>query len=62
MNLNPSPQVRAIIYIIVVIGTAIIVPLHEAKIFPDVVLSVWASVSGAASALAGFNVTLKDKK
>ena len=59
MDLNPSPKVRAIIYILVVLGTAVVVPLNQAGIISDVVLSVWTSVSGAASLLAALNVKEK---
>ena len=52
-----SPRVRQTIYIIVTMGTAVVVPLWVAGILNDVVMAVWSSVSGAASLLAGFNVT-----
>ena len=57
MNLNPPPKVRAAIYIVIVLGTALIVPLNQANIVSDVVMAVWSSVSGAASLLAAVNVT-----
>jgi len=57
MQLNPSPKVRAAIYIAVVIGTSVIVPLHQAGVVSDVIFSVWTSVAGAASLLAAINVT-----
>lgn len=56
MQLNPPDKVRKAIYVLVVLGTAVVVPLHQAGIVPDVVVSVWTSVSGAASLLAAFNV------
>lgn len=59
MELNPSPKVRAWIYIIVVMITAIIVPLNLAGIVNNVVMSVWTSVSGAAVLLARLNVAGK---
>lgn len=59
MQLNPSPKVRAWIYITVVIGTAVIVPLYAAQVVNDVIMAVWTSVSGAASLLAGLNVSGK---
>lgn len=50
-------NIRKAIYIIVVLGTAVIVPLNAAGIVSAVVLAVWTSVSGAASGLAALNVT-----
>jgi hypothetical protein len=50
-------KVRAAIYVIVLLGTAVIVPLHTAGILSDVVFAVWTSVAGAASGLALLNVT-----
>lgn len=57
MTLNFPHRVRAAIYIIVVLGTATVVPLHSFDILSDVVLAVWSSISGAASFLAALNVT-----
>lgn len=57
MQLNPPAKVRAVIYILVVMGTAVLVPLNVAHIVSDVVMSVWTSVSAAASLLAALNVT-----
>jgi hypothetical protein len=59
MNLVFPPKVRATIYILAVMGTAVIVPLNAAGIISDVILSVWTSVTGAASALAALNVSSK---
>lgn len=56
MNINLPSKVRAAIYIVVVIGTAALVPLHAFSVVSDVVLAVWTSVSGAASGLAALNV------
>lgn len=56
MNINLPSRVRATIYILVVMGTAVLVPLNVAGVVGDVVMSVWTSVAGAASALAAFNV------
>lgn len=53
------PKVRAAIYVMVVLGTAVIVPLNVANVVSDLVMSVWTSVCGAASALAAFNITKK---
>ncbi|WP_100504119.1 hypothetical protein [Mycobacteroides abscessus] len=57
MNVNFPYQVRAAIYIIVVIGTAVLVPLNLNGLVSDVVMSVWTSVAGAASMLAALNVS-----
>lgn len=59
MELTFPPKVRAAIYVIVVLGTSIIVPLNVANIVSDVVFQVWTSVSGAASLLAALNVSRK---
>lgn len=59
MNITFPPKVRATIYVLVVLGSAVLVPLHVAHIIPDVVMSVWESVSGAASLLAALNVNTK---
>lgn len=56
MEVNLPPKVRIAIYITVVMGTAVLVPLNVAGIVNDVVMSVWTSVSGAAALLAAFNV------
>lgn len=57
MQLNPPPKVRAAIYIVVFMGTAVMVPLHAFGVVNDLIFAVWTSVAGAASALAAINVT-----
>lgn len=57
MTLNLPYQVRAVIYALVVLGTAVLVPLHAAGVVSDVVLAVWTSLAGAASGLAALNVS-----
>lgn len=57
MKLNPPHNVRVAIYVITVVCTAVVVPLHLAGLLPDVVLSVWTSLAGAAAGLASLNVT-----
>lgn len=59
MEINLPPKVRVTIYIIVVMGTAFIVPLNLGGVVSDLVMSVWASVSGAASLLASLNISKK---
>jgi hypothetical protein len=59
MDLNPPRKVRAALYITVVMGTAVLVPLNLAGVVSDTVMAVWTSVSGAASMLAAFNVSTK---
>jgi len=56
MDITFPSKVRMTIYIIIVMGTAVLVPLHVASIVSDVIMSVWTSVSGAASLLAVLNV------
>lgn len=57
MSINLPYQARATIYVVVVLGTAVLVPLHAAQVVNDVVLAVWTSVAAAASGLAALNVT-----
>ena len=59
MDIIFPPKVRATIYVIVVLGTAILVPLNVADVVSDLVMSVFTSVAGAASALAALNVKEK---
>lgn len=59
MDVLLPAKVRATIYVLVVIGTAVLVPLNVAHVVSDLVMSVWTSVAGAASGLAALNVTLK---
>lgn len=59
MEIIFPPKVRATIYVLVVIGTAVLVPLNVAGVVNDLVMSVWTSVAGAASALAALNVSKK---
>lgn len=59
MPLNLPPKVRSAIYILVVMGTSVVLPLHAAGVLNDLALSVWTSVSGAASLLAALNVASK---
>lgn len=54
-------KVRATIYVLVVLGTAVLVPLHAGNVVSDLVLNVWTSVSGAASALAVLNIQRNSK-
>lgn len=53
------PKVRATIYVLVVLGGAVLIPLNAAHVVSDVVLSVYSSLAAAASLLAGFNVSKK---
>ena len=57
MRLTPPKKVRTAIYVAVVMGTAVLVPLDQAEVLPHVVLAVWTSVAGAASMLAALNVS-----
>lgn len=59
MDIIFPPKVRATIYVVVVIGTAVLVPLNVANVVNDLIMSVWTSVCGAASALAALNITRK---
>lgn len=57
MQLNLPPKVRATIYVVIVLGTALIVPLNAGGVASDLLLKVWSSLAGAASLLAALNVT-----
>ncbi len=57
MEIVFPPKVRATIYVLVVLGGAVLVPLNAADIVSDVVLAVFTSVSSAASLLAALNVS-----
>lgn len=59
MDVIFPPKVRALIYVLVVLGTAVLVPLNVAGVVSDLIMSVWTSVAGAASALAALNVNRK---
>jgi hypothetical protein len=59
MNLIFPPKIRAAIYIAVVMGSAVLVPLNAAGEVSNLVMSVWTSVSGAAAGLAALNVNGK---
>jgi hypothetical protein len=48
-------KVRAAIYVLVTLGTAIIVPLHAGGVINDLFFNVWTSVTGATTALAALN-------
>lgn len=61
MDIVFPPKVRTTIYVLVVIGTAVLVPLHAGNVVSDLLFNVWTSVCGAASALAALNVTRKSK-
>ena len=53
------PNVRKVIYVLVVLGTAVLVPLNNSGVVSDLWMSVWTSLSGAVSALAYLNVSSK---
>lgn len=59
MEIVFPPKVRATIYILVVLGTAVLVPLNVAGVVGDVTMAVFTSVAGAASLLASLNMTKK---
>lgn len=61
MPFNLPPKVRFAIYISVVMGTALLVPLHAAHAVNDLIMSVWTSVAGAASGLAVLNTDVSKK-
>lgn len=62
MDVLFPPKVRAAIYILVVLGTAVLVPMHTGEVVSDLLFNVFTSVAGAASALAALNVANKSDK
>jgi len=61
MDIVFPPKVRATIYVLVVLATAVLVPLNIAGVINDVVFAVFTSVSGAASLLASLNINRSTK-
>ena len=59
MDINLPANVRALIYVVGVLGTALIVPLYAAGAISDLFLAVWTSLLGAASGLARLNTPVK---
>ena len=55
MDVGFPSEVRKVIYIVIVLGTAVLVPLNAGGVVSDLALAVWASVAGAASGLAALN-------
>ena len=60
MDVGFPVGVRKTIYVVVVLGTAVLVPLQLGGVVSDLVLAVWNSVAGAASGLAALNTPKKD--
>lgn len=52
-------KLRSAIYIIVTLGTALLVPLNVSGIVSDTIMSVWTSLAGAATGLAALNIHRK---
>lgn len=61
MDIIFPKKVRATIYVLVVLGTAIVVPLDAANAIPDLAAVIWNSIAGAASALAALNIAKNSK-
>lgn len=59
MDIIFPAKIRATIYVVGVLGSAVLVPLNVAGVISDLVMSVWTSLSGAAFALAALNITRK---
>ena len=55
MDVGFPAIVRKTIYVVVVLVTAVAVPLNLGGILPDLWFAVWTSVAGAASGLAALN-------
>lgn len=51
MEIKLPAKVRLTIYLIVLFGTALIVPLQAYGRITDLVVAIWTSVAGAASGL-----------
>lgn len=56
------PKVRLALYIIAVLGSAVVVPLDINHVVAAWVLPTWNSFVGAVCALAGFNINLPGNK
>lgn len=59
MDVGFPSGVRKAIYVTVVLGTAVLVPLQLGGVVTDLALAVWTSVAGAASGLAALNTPKK---
>lgn len=55
MQLNPSPKIRAIIYIVTALGTPVIAYLLSKGIIGDLELNLWAAEVTAVNIMAGLN-------
>lgn len=55
MEVGFPASVRKVIYVVVVLVTAVLVPLNLGGVVPDLWFAVWTSVAGAASGLAALN-------
>lgn len=61
MEIKLPAKIRLTIYLIVLFGTALIVPLQAYGRITDLVVAIWTSVAGAASGLAALNVNTNTK-
>lgn len=59
MDVGFPTNVRKTIYVVVVLVTAVLVPLQLGGVVSDLVLAVWTSFAGAASGLAALNTPKK---
>jgi len=55
MEVGFPASVRKTIYVLIVLGTAVLVPLNVAGLVSNLIMAVWTSVAGAASGLAALN-------
>lgn len=60
-NLNLPPKVRAALYVLNALGTPVVAYLLSRGIIGELEMALWAAEVTAVTALAAFNVSLKDK-
>lgn len=61
MEIKIPSKVRLAIYLIVLFGTAVVVPLQTYGRISDLAVAMWTSIAGAASGLAALNVSSNKK-
>lgn len=59
MNLNLPPRVRAILYVLTLVGTPIVGYLLSKKVIGELEVNLWGAEVMVVSALAAFNVSKK---
>jgi len=60
VKLNPSPRVRAALYVLTVIGTPVAVYLQAKGVIGDLEFILWGAEVTAVSGLAALNTSTAD--